>query len=267
MDFSKECSELKEIYSVARRLKPIKRLGQHFLVDCRLALEVLRRLEELCPDRQCCVYELGSGLGSLTIFLRKYFNYVLCSEIDIRFTDYLRRRFLWDLVDIVASDGIPLIQSLKSNCVLVSNTPYIVSSQIVASVVKSSLKSAVLVLQSDVARKLAAPPGTPNYGRIAAFTRTFMRVELGNSYSPSSFRPKPEVWSTVVVLKRLREWSEDLKGYEDFLRCVFNQRKRLLAKRLKECVGMLPDGIDLSKIRVFSAEPELLLQLYLRSYR
>ncbi|MCS7099928.1 MAG: hypothetical protein RMH84_04025, partial [Sulfolobales archaeon] len=97
------------------------------MVDCELALEVLRKLEELCPGGQCCVYELGSGLGSLTVFLRKYSSYVLCSEIDIRFVDYSRKRFLLDLVDVVASDGIPLIQSLRGNCVLVSNTPYVVS--------------------------------------------------------------------------------------------------------------------------------------------
>lgn len=261
MDPSAECLELKKISRLARELRLSKRLGQHFMVSCDLALEVLRRLEELCPSKKCFIYELGSGLGSLTLFLKSCFDYVLCSEIDVRFVDYLRKRFSADLVDVVASDGIPLTRSLRENCVFVSNTPYAVSSQIVASIVKSSIGRAVLVLQEDVARKLAASPGEPNYGRITAFTQSFMGVELGGSYPPESFRPRPKVWSTVVVLKRRREWSDALEDYEAFLRCLFSQRRRLLAKRLRECAGKVIE-ISRPEKRVFSAEPEFLFQLY-----
>ncbi len=258
---SKECLELRRVRELIREFRPLKRLGQHFMVDCRLALEVLERLEELCPGGECYVYELGPGLGSLTLFLGSRFRYVLCAEIDVRFVDYLKRRFSRDLVDVVASDGIPLIRSLREGCVLVSNTPYVVSSRVVTTLVKSSLRSAVLVLQDDVARKLAAAPGTREYGRISAFTQTFMNVEVYGRYPPDSFRPRPKVWSAVVVLKRRREWSEELRGYEEFLRCLFNQRKRFLSKRLKECTGRVPES-DLSGMRVFNAGPDYLFQLY-----
>ncbi|MEM1622597.1 MAG: 16S rRNA (adenine(1518)-N(6)/adenine(1519)-N(6))-dimethyltransferase RsmA [Sulfolobales archaeon] len=264
MKFSRECLELRDLLKLAKGFKPSKKLGQHFLVDCNLALEVLGKLEEICPKRECCVYELGSGLGSLTLFLKSRFDYVMCSEIDVRFADYLKKKFADDLIDVVASDGIPLISALRENCILVSNTPYVVSSQIVVATVKSGVKSAVLVLQEEVARKLAAKPGAPNYGRITAFTQTFMSVELGGSYPPESFRPKPMVWSTVVVLKRRREWNETMRGYEEFLKCLFNQRKRVLARRLKECLGIAPSN-ELSKMRVFNAGPEHLFQLYMSS--
>ncbi|MEM2413392.1 MAG: 16S rRNA (adenine(1518)-N(6)/adenine(1519)-N(6))-dimethyltransferase RsmA [Sulfolobales archaeon] len=266
MRFSRECLELRDLLKLAKGFKLFKKLGQHFMVDCNLALEVLGKLKEICPKRECCVYELGSGLGSLTLFLKSYFDYVMCSEIDVRFADYLKKRFTNDLIDVIASDGIPLISALRENCVLVSNTPYVVSSQIVVAVVKSGIKSAVLVLQEEVARKLAAVPGEPNYGRITAFTQTFMNVELGGSYPPGSFRPKPKVWSTVVVLKRKREWRETMRGYEEFLKCLFNQRKRVLARRLKECLGVAPSS-ELLKMRVFTAGPEYLFQLYTSSVR
>lgn len=257
----RECLELKQIPKLTKEFRLLKRLGQHFMVSCDLALEILRRLNDVCPAGECYVYELGSGLGSLTLFLRDRFRYVLCSEIDSRFVDYTKKRFSEALIDVIASDGILLIPSLRESCVLVSNTPYVVSSKIVVALVKSDVKSAVLVLQDDVARKLAAAPGTPNYGRITAFTQTFMNVELGGSFPPESFRPRPKVWSTVVVLKRKREWNEALSGYEEFLRCLFNQRKRVLAKRLKECLGAVPDS-NLSRARVFNAEPDRLFQLY-----
>ncbi|MEM2006502.1 MAG: 16S rRNA (adenine(1518)-N(6)/adenine(1519)-N(6))-dimethyltransferase RsmA [Sulfolobales archaeon] len=261
MRFSKECLELKDVLKIAREFRLHKKLGQHIMVDCNLALEVLEKLEEVCPTRECYLYELGSGLGSLTLFLKSYFDYVVSSEIDARFVNYLKKRFTSDLIDVVASDGIPLISALRKSCILVSNTPYVVSSKIVVALVKSSIKSAVLVLQEDVARKLAADPGASNYGRITAFTQTFMNVELGGSYPPNSFKPKPKVWSTVVVLKRKREWSESLRGYEEFLKCLFNQRKRVLAKRIKECLGVVPSS-DLLRMRVFNAGPEYLFQLY-----
>ncbi len=231
------------------------------MVDCRLALEVLERLGELCPGGECCVYELGPGLGSLTLFLKGRSKYVLCAEIDARFVDYLRKRFSGDLVDVVASDGIPLVRSLRGDCVMVSNTPYVVSSRVVVALVKSSIRSAVLVLQDDVARKLAAAPGTREYGRISAFVQTFMKVRVCGRYPPGSFRPRPKVWSAVVVLERRREWSEGLRGYEEFLKCLFSQRKRVLSRRLKECAGRVPEG-DLSGMRVFNAGPDHLLQLY-----
>lgn len=239
----------------------VKRLGQHVLIDCNLAAEVLTKLTNICQHATCYVYELGSGLGSLTLFLEKFSEYVLASEIDIRFLDHLRRIFSNSLVDIIASDGVPLIGSLRDSCVVVSNTPYVISSRIITSIVKSSIKATVLVLQDDVAKKLASPPGSRNYGRITAFTRTFMDVSLGGRYPPSSFKPKPKVWSTVVVLKRKRLWSEELIGYEEFLKCLFNQRRRSLRKRLKECVGKVPEDIP-PDMRVFNADPEYLFHIY-----
>lgn len=261
-DLVRECRKLREISKLARSFKLTRKLGQHIMVNCRLALEVAMRLLDLCPDRSCPVYELGSGLGSLTLFLGKCSDYVVTSEIDPKFLDVLRQTLFEDLVDIVASDGIPLIHSLRESYIVVSNTPYVVSSKVVIAVVKSAVRGAILVLQDDVARKLTAKPGEPNYGRITAFTRAFMDVELGGSHPPMSFKPKPKVWSTVVVFRRRRAWLEDLSGYEEFLKCLFNQRRRFLAKRLRECTGKSLDGI-ISGLRVFNADPELLYQLYM----
>ena len=261
-DLARECRRLGEISRLARGFGLSRRLGQHFMVSCRLAIEVATRLGDLCPGGDCLVYELGSGLGSLTLFLEKCSSYVVTSEIDPRFVEVLRRTFLGGPVDIVASDGIPLIRSLGENFVVVSNTPYVVSSKVVVTVVKSAVRGAVLVLQDEVAKKLAAKPGDPNYGRITAFTGTFMEVELGGRYPPASFRPKPRVWSTVVVLRRKRKWLEELGGYEDFLRCLFNQRRRSLSKRLRECAGKDLEGIA-PGLRVFSADPEFLFRLYM----
>jgi len=261
LNYLRACYELKRLSQRARELKMVKKLGQHILVDCNLAVEVLTKLINICQHTTCYVYELGSGLGSLTLFLEKSSGYVIASEIDLKFLDYLRSTFSSSLVDIVASDGVPLIGSLRDSCVVVSNTPYVISSRIIASLVKSPVKAAILVLQDDVAKKIASSPGSRSYGRITAFTRTFMDVDLGGKYPPSSFRPRPKVWSTVVVLRRKRLWSEELIGYEEFLKCLFNQRRRSLRKRLRECVGNVPEDIP-HDMRVFSADPDYLFHVY-----
>jgi len=260
-NYLEACYELKRLSRSVREFKMVKKLGQHVLVDCGLAVEVLAKLSDVCQYIGCYVYELGSGLGSLTLFLEKCSRYVLTSEIDLRFLGHLRRVFSSSLVDVVASDGVPLIGSLRDSCVVVSNAPYVISSKIVVSVVKSPVRAAVLVLQDDVAKKIASAPGSRNYGRITAFTRTFMDVDLGGRYPPNSFKPEPKVWSTVVTLRRKREWSEELTGYEEFLKCLFNQKKRSLRKRLKECSGKALEKVP-PNMRVFNADPEYLLQLY-----
>jgi len=250
------------------RVKAVKSLGQHFMVSCSLGEEVANLLKELCLGKCRSVFELGSGLGSLTLYLQYVSEYVIASEIDPRFLDTLRRALQGSLVDIAACDGVPLLGALREGVVVVSNTPYVISSRVLVALVRSKARGAVLVLQKDVAEKISAEPGSRNYGRISAFVQTFMKVSLGGSYPPKVFLPRPKVWSSVVVLERLRDWVDSYRGYEDFLRCLFNQRRRVIGKRLRECLGVELDtltrelGEEFLRRRVFEVEPRTLLELY-----
>jgi len=254
-------------------VKALKSLGQHFMVSCSLGEDIVTLLREMCSGSCSSVFELGSGLGFLTLYLQYVSEYVIASEIDPRFLRNLRSTFQQSLTDIVACDGVPLLGALREGVVVVSNTPYVISAQILVALARSRVRRAVLVLQRDVAEKISAKPGSKNYGRISALVQTFMEVSLGGSYPPKTFTPRPKVWSSVVVLKRLREWVDDYRGYEDFLRCLFSQRRRVIGKRLKECLGVELNslteelGAEFLRRRVFEIEPETLLRLYTKFWK
>ncbi len=255
---------------LAVRVKTVKSLGQHFMVSCSLGEEVANYLSNLCSGKCRGVFELGSGLGSLTLYLRYISDYVVASEIDPRFLEPLRSNFQRSLIDIVACDGVPLLGALREGLIVVSNTPYVISARVIAAVIRSKVIGAVLVLQKDVAEKISAKPGSRNYGRISAFVQTFMEVALGGSYPPKVFIPRPKVWSSVVVLRRLREWADSYRDYEDFLKCLFSQRRRVVGKRLRDCLGVKLDvlsrelGEYLLRRRVFEVDSKTLLELYLK---
>jgi len=269
-ELSEVCKELKKLRKLATRVRAVKFLGQHFMVSCSLGEEVANSLSKLCPGKCRGVFELGSGLGSLTLYLRYISDYVVASEIDPRFLGALRSTFQQSLVDIIACDGVPLLGALREGFIVASNTPYVISAKVLAAVVRSKAIGAVLVLQKDVAEKISAKPGSRNYGRISAFVQTFMEVTLGGSYPPKVFIPRPKVWSSVVVLRRLREWVDSYRGYEDFLKCLFSQRRRVVGKRLRDCLGVKLDVLsrelseDFLRRRVFEVDPKTLLELYLK---
>jgi 16S rRNA (adenine1518-N6/adenine1519-N6)-dimethyltransferase len=243
------------------------------MVSCSLGEEIVTLLRELCLGSCSKVFELGSGLGSLTLYLQHASEYVIASEIDPRFLSSLRSVIQRSLTDIVACDGVPLLGALREDVVVVSNTPYVIASRILVALIRSRVRRAVLVLQKDVAEKISAKPGSRSYGRISALVQTFMEVSLGGNYPPEAFTPRPKVWSSVVVLRRIRDWADDYRGYEDFLRCLFNQRRRVVGKRLRECLGVELSsltkelGAEFLRRRVFEIEPEVLLGLYVRFAR
>ena len=145
-------------------MKAVRSLGQHFMVSCSLGEEVASYLSKLCSGKCRGVFELGSGLGSLTLYLRYISDYVVASEIDPRFLDPLRSNFQQSLIDIIACDGVPLLGALREGFIVVSNTPYAISARVIAAVIRSKAIGAVLVLQKDVAEKISARPGSRNYG-------------------------------------------------------------------------------------------------------
>jgi 16S rRNA (adenine1518-N6/adenine1519-N6)-dimethyltransferase len=248
-------------------VKVKKRLSQHFVVDSRLISELLDNILRFKPK---LVVEVGTGLGMLTAYLAGISKYVVSIELDRSLaevaTKYVYEVGVGSKVDVVVGDGVKLLRGgFRDIELVVSNVPYNVTGPLINSIIKSNCRAAVLTLQKEVADRLVATPGSRGYSRLTVMVNTFMDVELGGLYSPKSFYPEPKVSSRVVVLRRVREWSDEWVLFEDLIRCLFNQRRKLAMKVLRRCVGVYDESVinDLVRgRRVYELPTDTLLNIY-----
>jgi len=249
------------------RVRIKKRLSQHFVVDYRLVSELLDAILRFKPK---FVVEVGTGLGILTTYLASISKYVVSIELDSSLaevaTKYVYEAGVGSKVDVVIGDGVKLLRGgFRDVELVVSNVPYNVTGPLINSIIKSNCRAAVLTLQKEVADRLIATPGSRGYSRLTVMVNTFMNVELGGLYSPKSFYPKPKVSSRVIVLRRVREWGDEWVVFEDLIRCLFNQKRKLAMKVLRRCVEVCDESIlnDLVRgRRVYELPIDTLLNIY-----
>ncbi|RLG77057.1 MAG: ribosomal RNA small subunit methyltransferase A [Thermoprotei archaeon] len=270
MENSDICIELNRILRRYRRiLRLSKKFGQHIMRGCILASDFANILRKLKPNR---ILEIGTGIGSLTLILSKFSSHVVSVEIDPRLA-YIAREVLrkYHNVEIVLGDGLVFLRASSARADIVcSNPPFNLTGPLISAIVKSSYNTALITLQKEVAEKLVSPPGTRSYGRLTAFVRTFMDVKLINTYRPEEFLPEPEVHVSLVLLFRKRRWEERWVPYEELIKCIFNQRRKLAYKVVRKCLEnvlrvKLNELFELSELRdmrVFSLDPELLVKIF-----
>ena len=260
-----DCTLMRKKLQRISRFLPYKRFGQYFIRDCSIGYLFAKVLADL---NSCCVIEVGSGLGFLTRFISRVTKQVISVELDLRLIPHLRE-YLRDLenVHVVAADGSKILNSCRCDT-LVSNTPYYISSLLLINFVKSDLRHAVLMLQREVADRLISQPGERIYGRISAFLSTFASVKKIKDFPPDSFFPTPKVSSSLVSLTRKRRWDDSWLAYEDILRYIFTQRRKLVEKVFRHYINQkgihLPKS-DISFIsgkRVYELSINELIQLY-----
>ncbi len=270
MENSDICIELNQILRRYQRvLRLSKKLGQHIMRGCALASDFAKMLHKLKPDR---VLEIGTGVGTLTLVLSRFSAHVVSIEIDPKLA-YIARRVLrnYHNAEIVLGDGLVFLRASSVRADIVcSNPPFNLTGPLISAIVKSSYNTALITLQKEVAEKLVSSPGTRNYGRLTAFVRTFMDVKLINTYPPEEFLPEPEVHVSLVLLSRKRKWEGKWIPYEELIKCIFNQRRKLAYKVVRKCLEnvlklKLSERTELSELRnmrVFSLDPELLVKIF-----
>ena len=220
---------------------PNKSLGQHWLKD-RLILEAIADCAELTPDDT--VLEIGPGLGTLTSVLLSRAEQVTAVEFDPELARKLPGQFpgtnlTVEHADILHFDLTQLVRGYK----VVANVPYYITSKIVQTLTESSNPPSITVLlvQKEVAERLAAKPGDMSILAVAA--QTYAQVTLGPVVPAEYFTPPPKVDSQVVILKH---YAEPLVGEADsknFFRVV---KAGFSAKR-KKLRSSLSGGLGLSK--------------------
>jgi 16S rRNA (adenine1518-N6/adenine1519-N6)-dimethyltransferase len=230
----------------------LKRFGQHFLVDNQ-ARDELIAIANLTPSDT--VLEVGPGLGFLTSVLAQKAGRVIAVEKDRTLAGYLKNRFAkYHNLEVVQADV--LSTSIPDNAKIVSSPPYNISSKLILQIMASRFKFAALLLQDEFVRRLTAPAGSRDYGRLTVMLQSRAIAKLIKRVSRSAFYPSPKVDSALVTITPVKESHiRDAKLFEDLVRVLFTQRRRKLTTVLSRYLERrYPGQSDLILIRVMAPE-------------
>jgi len=237
----------------ARRPQSKPKLGQHFLVSDDAATRIVDALGDIS---QSTVLEIGPGRGILTSLLARRARRLIAVELDRVLAAQLRLKFgMARNVEIIEADilavdldslfgpkpglGRPGIEIKPEPVRVVGNLPYYITSDILLRLFEFSkyFESIVIMVQREVAERLAAEPGGSEYGLLSATAQLYAKVENLLTLPPGAFAPPPKVHSSVLrltIAPRQQELGLAGDGFIDFLRLSFAQKRKTLWNNLKE---------------------------------
>ena len=242
---SQASNQIKELLG-SHGIRASKALGQNFLVDMDIP-EEMARLTGFGAD--CGVLEIGPGLGALTIPLAGIAGRVAAVEVDPRLALLLREELRGianvEVIqgDIMKMDIAGLVKDKLPGMAphVCSNLPYSITTPVLAAVIGAGVfRTITVMMQREVARRIIASPGSPDYGAFSVFVKYHAEPEILFDVPPECFYPKPEVSSSVVRMaagvKRLPD-PEDEAFFFRVVRAAFNQRRKTLVNALCATFG------------------------------
>ena len=227
----------------AHGLRPKKRWGQHFLCDENVLDKIVEAAEPASGDR---VFEIGPGLGVLTERVAPMVREVVAVEIDRELIPILEERLTpfenvrlvqGDVLEVSWEALLPFEGSKRaSRWKVLGNLPYGITSPLLEKLIehRERFSRAVLMVQLEVAEKVAAPLGTRGASALGAWVQAFCEVEVLFRVSRNSFWPRPDVDSAVLRLRFLDRprLTASVEGYKKAVRAAFGWRRKTLLKAL-----------------------------------
>lgn len=218
-----------------------KALGQHFLKEEGIAKRIVEALEISDSDTSHSVLEIGPGTGVLTKYLlkREEINLSLV-EIDRESVDYLNKHYPELGGSLILGDFLRMDVSsiFKNPFHVIGNFPYNISSQIFFKILETRemTPQIVCMLQREVAKRLASPPGNKEYGILSVLLQAWYNIEYLFSVEEGAFIPPPKVKSAVIRLKRNSriELGCDEKNFKLVIKTAFNQRRKTVRNSVKQ---------------------------------
>jgi 16S rRNA (adenine1518-N6/adenine1519-N6)-dimethyltransferase len=232
-------------------------LGQHFLASDSYALQIVDALGDVSQNT---VLEIGPGRGVLTSLLAKRTRRLIAVELDRVLAAQLRLRFgMFSNVEVIEADILsvdfdslfgpkpglrrPGIEFKPEPVKVIGNLPYYITSDILLRLFDYAkyFETIVILVQREVADRIAAKPGTRDYGLLSATTQLYASAEKLFTLPPGAFAPPPKVHSTALRLTmapRQKELGLDGEGqitdrFIDFLKLSFGQKRKTLWNNLK----------------------------------
>jgi 16S rRNA (adenine1518-N6/adenine1519-N6)-dimethyltransferase len=215
-----------------------KSLGQNFLKDPHY-ISMIADAARIGPGDQ--ILEIGPGLGHLTRELADRAGRVLALELDGRLIPRLREEFGANInVELVEADALEYpYGSLSGKWKVVANLPYYISTAILQKLIfyRDRFAGLTLMLQKEVAERIAASPGGKEYGYLSVLVQLYTEPRLEFTVPPGAFSPRPGVDSAVVTLAIRERPAVSLRDEDFFMRVVkaaFSQRRKTLKNALKQ---------------------------------
>ncbi|HEX8498436.1 MAG TPA: 16S rRNA (adenine(1518)-N(6)/adenine(1519)-N(6))-dimethyltransferase RsmA, partial [Actinomycetales bacterium] len=224
-------------------LRPTKTLGQNFLHDANTIRRIVRTAE-LTPED--VVLEVGPGLGSLTLGLLPAAAHVTAVEIDPRLAALLPRTVaerapaLADRLTVVEADALRIREVPgRAPTALVANLPYNVAVPVLLHLLEllPTLRRALVLVQAEVAERLAAAPGSPAYGVPSAKAAWYGEVRRAGNVGRRVFWPEPNVDSGLVALVRRPPPAGDRAATFAVIDAAFATRRKGLRAALARWAG------------------------------
>ena len=249
-------------------IKPLKRFGQNYLSDPNIINKII---VEINPKDDDNIVEIGPGTGVLTEKILEKVDRLTAVEIDKRIKESLANKFSG--LKLISEDILKInfreIYSLRNKKLrVVGNIPYNITSPILFKLIEYNdvIEDSVLMVQYEVAKRLKGEKGTKDYGILSVLLKFFAEVRFCFKVSPSSFYPKPNVYSSVVHLFfKQTNIHKEMKYYLiQVVKASFGKRRKTLKNSLGSSIfhniNFKNSGIDLTR-RAEQLNPEDFLKL------
>lgn len=231
--------------------RPRRRFGQNFLIDRNIINNITR---VIAPQQNEPIIEIGPGKGALTESLLSQHAAVYAIEIDRDLCVQLREKYKAQLnfhlfeADALKLDFETLITQTGA-AKIVGNIPYNITSPLLFKIFElgSRVSSVVFLVQREIAQRICALPNTKEYGILTVLANFYGNAQITFHVSPQVFRPRPQVWSSLLTFKPLpNEFGSDFRrAFHLVVKKAFNQRRKTLKNALSE---LLPDDITDSPV-------------------
>jgi len=253
-----------------------QKLGQHFLHSPAWRERIARTLP---ADANATWIEIGPGHGEMTGFLAQHSRRVIAVETDSALASTLRQRAAteWPNVEIIESDilAVDLSSLTRERFRVYGNLPYYITSPILSHLFRfaAQIDSIHIVIQWEVAARIAATPGHREYAYLSALCQYFARPEIVSRIPPGAFRPPPKVTSALVAMtlpgERAQLRIHDDGAFLKFLQNCFSQKRKTLRNNLKGifCDEEIAGALSFGKLMPKSRAEELSLAQFAQLYR
>jgi len=232
-----------------KEVRAKKHLGQHFLKDETIALEIVKSLKH--TDLYKTVLEVGPGMGVLTKYLineKQFETFVI--DIDRESIAYLKKQFSALENKIIEGDFLQLdFNNLFHNqpFAVIGNFPYNISTEILFKVLdhKNQVPEVVGMFQKEVAERIASKPRNKTYGVTSVLLQAFYNIEYLFTVNETVFNPPPKVKSAVIRLTRnnTQQLNCNEKLFKQLVKAGFNQRRKTLRNSIK-AFKLKPEFLD-----------------------
>jgi 16S rRNA (adenine1518-N6/adenine1519-N6)-dimethyltransferase len=249
------------VTAILRRhgIRPKKRLGQHFLAQMPTIRKIVDAID---PSEDECVLEIGPGPGIMTKLLVERAGFVIAVDKDALIIDVAREElgnpqnayFIeGDVLELELEEAISeLSERFAKKIKVAGNLPYNISSPILFWILdhRDLISRAIVMVQKEVALRIAAAPGGKDYGTLSVRTQAYASARRLFDVSPSNFIPPPEVNSSVVEIDfagGAPTKPEDDAAFEAVVRAAFGKRRKTIRNALLgSALGLKPDVLDVA---------------------